>query len=80
MTGPAWMPASAGMTNYDTASRGGGKNGVRMVLGIFSGAEKMEEKVLRISVGGNPIGMGGLEEIFLQAEPSGVRAKVAPWP
>jgi small redox-active disulfide protein 2 len=39
-----------------------------MVLGIFSGAEKMEEKVLRISVGGNPIGMVGLEENFLQAK------------
>jgi hypothetical protein len=24
MSGPAWMPASAGMTNYDTASEGGG--------------------------------------------------------
>jgi len=31
MTGPAWMPASAGMTNYDTASRRGGKKpGFRM--------------------------------------------------
>jgi len=27
----------------------------------------MEEKVLRISVGGNPVGMVGLEEIFSQA-------------
>jgi len=28
MTGPAWMPASAGMTNYDTVSKGRG--GFRM--------------------------------------------------
>jgi small redox-active disulfide protein 2 len=28
----------------------------------------MEEKVVRISVGGNPVGMVGLEEIFLQAK------------
>jgi len=27
----------------------------------------MEEKVLRISIGGNPVGMVGLEEIFSQA-------------
>jgi hypothetical protein len=29
MTGPAWMPAFAGMTNYDTASGSGGEGGVR---------------------------------------------------
>jgi hypothetical protein len=28
---PAWMPAYAGMTNYDTVSQGGGENlGFRM--------------------------------------------------
>jgi len=27
MTGPAWMPACAGMTNYDTVSKGEGFGG-----------------------------------------------------
>ena len=27
MAGPAWMPACAGMTNYDTVSGGGEGNG-----------------------------------------------------